>query len=222
MPSRILLGSLAAMVLVGAGCASSLSPEAQDPLPVSVQELQEQAVPVVDKQPKAQANTPPSPVPVGTTLYHGSWFSLAYPASFTARPLTPTQRVGATSRVTTDEAFFTSPDQRVEFFVYSPLWGGDPASYLEIAPTEVLVDERIQEQGEGEVPGTIGSTATRWVTVRAQDGSYMRSFVSLKKQINTGSDVHHVFGIRYRHDAAYQDYKAAYVAFKASLQQYTD
>ena len=59
-----------------------------------------------------------------TRTFRGSWFDIEYPENFTARP----------TALTTDEAYFLSPDGTVEFFVYSPLWSGDPESYLKISP----------------------------------------------------------------------------------------
>ncbi|MDD4995560.1 MAG: hypothetical protein PHW53_03805 [Patescibacteria group bacterium] len=151
------------------------------------------------------------------TLYRGTWFDIEYPNGFTPSPTTPTEiREGATY-VQTDEARFVSPDGTIEFFVFSPLWGGDPADYLTIGPAEELVDEETQESGAG-----VDSKITRWVTVRATDGSYYRSFVSIKSQVGTGSDLHHVFGIKYRDNETYELYRDAYVDFKNSLNQYSD
>ena len=106
--------------------------------------------------------------------------------------------------------------------MYSPLWSGKPETYLTIAPTEEVVSEKTEEVKESERPGQFGDRIVRWVTIKAKDGSYYRSFVSIKEQVGTGSDLHYVFGIKYQDNASYEKYREAYVAFKESLQQYAD
>lgn len=123
--------------------------------------------------------------------------------------------------VLTDEAYFTSSDERVEFFVFSPLWAGDPENYLEIAENEELVDEKIEEYFEVDDPSLVGDSRIRWVTVKAKDDSYYRSFVSKKEQIGV-SEIHHVFGIKYQDAKALEEYREEYEVFKESLVQYAD
>jgi hypothetical protein len=154
------------------------------------------------------------------SLYEGTWFDISYPSNFTASPQPAEDSLN--NRAQTDEAVFTSPDESVEFFVYSPLWSGEPKSYLEIKPSEELVDEETQVLTEAENPDQFGDKITRWVTIKAKDGSYTRSYVSKKAQVDTGSEVHHVFGIKYEDQDAYDRYKDAYQAFKESLIQYAD
>lgn len=146
--------------------------------------------------------------------YRGNWFDIDVPAGFIARPtdaIVPEESV-----YNTDEAYFTAPDGNIELYVYSPQWSGD-TDYVTIAPNEVLVDTTSKEEQED-----IGLTRTAWTTVKAKDNSYMRSFVSIRSQIDTGSEVHHVFGIRYTSQADYDKFKAEYEAFKKSLVQYAD
>jgi len=59
------------------------------------------------------------------------------------------------------------------------------------------------------------------VTIKAKDGSYYRSFVSIKEQV-TPAVVHQVFGIKYSNKESYEYYKKAYLNFKGSLVQYSD
>lgn len=157
------------------------------------------------------ANTVKPVAASGMKIYEGSWFDIQYPSSFSARPPEPKEKTG----LEPDEAFFTSPDKTVEFFVYSPLWGGDPKDYLNVAPNEKLVSEKESSSKEN------GGSLSRWVTVAAKDGSYTRSYVSVKGQIEVGG-VHHVFGIKYKDQKSYDRYKADYEAFKKSLMQYAD
>lgn len=207
----ILMTSLSVFLLLGAGCQTQKTQEQVTSLPPAAEELQTQTVPESEKQEKSETAIKTEPTQVGTALYRGTWFDIEYPQNFTARPTTPT-----------NEAFFTSPDGTVEFFVYSPLWSGNPETYLTIAPIEKVVSEKTDEVKESERSGQFGDKIVRWVTIKAKDGSYYRSFVSIKEQVGTGSDLHHVFGIKYQDNESYEKYREAYVAFKKSLRQYAD
>jgi hypothetical protein len=218
----ILLASLSAFLLLGAGCQTQQAQERVPSLPLAVEELQTQTVPESKKQEKSEAATKSEPTQSSTALYRGSWFDIEYPKNFSARPTTPTNERNSVTHVLTDEAYFTSPDETVEFFVYSPLWSEDPETYLTIASMEEVISEKTEEVKENERPGKFGSKITYWVTVKAKDGSYYRSFISTKEQVGTGSDLHHVFGIKYKNNVSYEKYREAYVAFKKSLQQYAD
>lgn len=217
MKHRLSAIPLTALLLLGAGCQKRETPPLS--LPPAVQELQTQAVP---ESPKQETRTPvaiPTPTQVPTTLYMGSWFDIRYPQEFTVSPALPASNKNGEKTIQTDEATFTSPEGTVAFFVYSPLWSGNPKEYLTIAASEELVDEKTDEKTAN---GPSGGTKTRWVTLKAKDGSYYRSFVSIRRQLGSGSELHHVFGIKYRDMAAYETHKAAYAAFKQSLRQYAD
>lgn len=209
------------LVFLGAGCEEASTEQSPSPLPPVVQELQTQPVPSSTKQETRDPAAIPLPAGASTALYTGSWFDVKYPQTFSATPNTPTTTYNGQTFVQTDEATFTSPDGSIEFFVYSPQWSGTPKTYLTVLPTEELVDEQVQETPE---TNTAQSARTRWVTIKAKDGSYYRSFVSLQKRILTqdSAELHHVFGIKYRDAAAYETYKTAYSAFKQSLRQYAD
>ena len=209
MKELTLLASLSVFLLLGAGCQQQTQEQVTS-LPLAVEELQTQTVPESEKQEKNEVTIKVEPR-VGTTLYRGTWFDIEYPQNFTARPTTPK-----------DEAYFISPDGTVEFFVYSPLWSGNPVTYLTIAPTEEVVSEKTEEVKESERSGQFGDRVLRWVTAKAKDGSYYRSFVSIKEQVGTGSSLHHVFGIKYQDSASYEKYREVYVSFKESLRQYAD
>ncbi len=208
---------LSVLALLGAGCRQEQAPPL--PLPPAAQELQKQPVPEATREETRGPVAVPTPSGTATALYRGSWFDVKYPQTFSAVPKAPATSHAGETVVQTDEATFTAADGAVEFFVYSPLWSGTPSAYLAIAPTETLVDEKTEESAGS---GVSGGTRTHWVTVKAKDGSYHRSFVSIRRQLGTGSELHHVFGIKYRDAAAYESYKAAYVSFKQSLRQYAD
>ncbi len=206
---------LSSLLLIGAGCQNSTPTEPATPLPPEVVELQTQTIPETQKQPadKQTVATPKN----NFTLYRGTYFDIQYPKGFSAKPTTPTSVYNNITSVQTDEAYFTSPDGAVDFFVFSPLWGGDPTSYLNIKNTEELVNEKTTESGSG-----YDKKIVRWVTVKAKNNLYYRSFVSIKNQVDTGSDTHRVFGIQYKDSTTYDKYRETYLTFKGSLRQYAD
>lgn len=146
-------------------------------------------------------------------VYQGQYFSIEYPSNFLAAPLKPIIDAEKYKFVDTDEATFTSPDGEVEFFVYSPLWGGEPKSYLIQKENEELTSEK-EDSNESEIGWT---KHIKWVTYTDKEGKYSRSFVSTKTE---STDL--VFGIKSINDAAYEKYKDAYVRFKESLTQFMD
>ncbi len=154
--------------------------------------------------PPASTTTPAPTEPVVTTWvkYSGPWFDIQYPQGFTAR-----------AGKLTDSAYFTSADGSIQFYVFSPLWSGDPSVDVAVnEATERIADEKTQTDGE---------VTTHWVTITARDGSYSRSYVDIINQ-NSGSPVRHVFGLRYKDAATYAHWRDAYLTFKSSLVQYAD
>lgn len=149
-------------------------------------------------------------------LYQGTWFDISYPGDFTARPLAPVNPTGERKAVETDEAFFRAPDGSAEFYVYSPLWSGEP-DYLQIRAEERTLRDEGEESGP---PDNL--QRNRFIITEAANGAAGRMILSVRAQIGSGSDTHHVFGFEYRDRAAYERYAQAFEAFKASLRQYAD
>lgn len=142
--------------------------------------------------------------------HNGDYFSVTFPEDFTA------------IEINGDEVRIVSPDESVEFYVYSPLWDGQPATYLEIWETEELADESSTITIKEDVYRD--NVQTRWVTAQARDGSYIRSYM-YQRSCNTSElldCVSYAFGIKYRDQQAYARYRDAYKAFKASLVQFSD
>lgn len=222
MKKTILLASLSVFLLLGAGCQTQRTQELTTSLPSAVAELQTQTVPENKKQEINEITKKVGHTTIGTALYQGFYFDIEYPENFTSKPTTPTTVDNGKIYIQTDEAYFTSPDGTIEFFVYSPLWAKNPETYLTIAPTEEVINEKTEEIKENERPGQYGDKIIRWVTIKAKDGSYYRSFISTKEQIGTESDLHHVFGIKYQNNESYEKYREVYIAFKESLRQYAD
>lgn len=87
-----------------------------------------------------------------------AWFEVKYPSDFTAQGL----MVSASGEENQfDGAFFTSPDGEVEFYIFSPQWGGGGE------PTDIAL--RSNEK-EGNRPLPIGrsaqKTAATYATIR--------------------------------------------------------
>lgn len=185
--------------------------ENQDTNSGAVSETLEESENQLDDSTAKSAEISALPYSTSTARFNGSWFSVAYPDDFTVTPTEPEAEFNDYQYVETDEARFLSADGRVEFFIYSPQWSGDPENYLKLADNEELVSDR--EDAEEVMPSNIH----RWVTIRAKNGSYERSYYSKKTE-----STHLVFGIKYTDQATYEAYKNAYVAFKKSLVQFAD
>ena len=96
------------------------------------------------------------------------------------------------------------------------MWSGDP-DYLRLLPIEEIVDEKIEQSGS-----EFDVRIVRRVTLKAKDSSYYRSYISIKSQVGSGSDLHHVFGIKYLDNQTHQRYRDQYLDFQESLRQYAD
>jgi len=140
------------------------------------------------------------------SAYSGAWFQIEYPPGFNAR------------RSLDDSAFFISPDNKVEFYVFSPQWKGEPTDFMLNSKTEKVVAHKEVETPKSKQAPWV--TTTRWFTVKAKNGSYWRSWVDTE---NTGGlNTRKVLGIKYRDQKAYNQYKSRYIRFKNSLIQYAD
>ncbi len=149
--------------------------------------------------------------------FHGAWFDIDYPAGWKATA------IGRSLSSTTgsDSARFTSPDGSAEFYVFSPQWNGDPPAIKLDPRREVQVSSRIQTASSGKMRGGgyLSTTVAHWYTARAKDHSYERSWVDVE---DNSLHVRHVFGIKYRSQAAQQKYKEQYAHFCKSLVQFGD
>lgn len=137
--------------------------------------------------------------------YAGAWFEIRYPPGFRVRPSQP-----STSANGYDSAFFISGDGSVEFYVFAPQWNGT-ALDIEVNPaTETVVSQNVARSG---------SKRIRRLTIRAQDGSYLRSYEDTE---DVATNTRKILGIKYVNTAAYNRYRQDYVRFKASLVQFAD
>ena len=136
-------------------------------------------------------------------VYKGAYFDIKYPATFRVRPSQRTE-----DRY--DSVFFTAPDGAVEFYVFSPIWNGDPRDIEINEGQETYVSQDTTERGGIKI---------RRVTIRARDGSYTRS---IEDRENTNTNNRTVFGIKYRDQKAYDQHRQTYLAFKKSIRQFAD
>ena len=137
--------------------------------------------------------------------YKGAWFDIEYPSTF---------KVGNSLKSATnvdgfDSATFTSPDGKVQFYVFSPQWSGEAIDIL-LKPSEIQLESSSKIQN--------GLQIKRW-TVKARNGSYFRSYEATSE---TESNINKVFGIKYGSKEDLDMYKESYLHFKNSLQQYAD
>jgi hypothetical protein len=136
--------------------------------------------------------------------YQGAWFEVKYPASFSVKP----GQKSTTKQEGYDSVYFISPDNSVEFFVFSPQWTGQGEG-IEINPnTEKLIEQNTEKHKSKNI---------RWFTVKAKDNSYLRSI-----RDDTADNTRLVFGIKYKNKAMYNKYYNDYIAFKQSLKQFAD
>ena len=136
--------------------------------------------------------------------FKGAWFEIRYPSTFKA---TPSLRSSSASGY--DSVFVTAPDDSVEFYVFSPQWNGDPRD-IELKPSEVLVSNTVERKG---------SLTIRRVAMRARNNSYYRAFEDTE---DSATNTRKVFGIKYRNQASYNQYRQIYLTFKQSLRQFAD
>ena len=150
--------------------------------------------------------TPPARAVQNTwNKYEGAWFEIRYPPGFRVRPSQP-----STSANGYDSAFFRSSDGSVEFYVFAPQWNGTARDIEVDTTTETVVSQDVARSGNKRI---------RRVTIKAQDGSYLRSYEDTE---DTVTNTRKIFGIKYANAAAYNRYRQAYVTFKASLVQFAD
>jgi len=138
--------------------------------------------------------------------FKGAYFEIQYPQGFKPRNSLKSNTFDGQY----DSAFFTSADGSVEFYIFSPLWNGKPDDIEANVGTEEIVSEAHEKNGP---------VNTRRVTLKAKDGSYLRSFEDTE---NTETNTRKVFGIKFRDRTAYEKYRQHYLTFKKSLRQFSD
>ena len=139
-----------------------------------------------------------------TKTFSGAWFDINYPSNFIAKG-----SLNSSSSGGFDSAIFKSPDNLVEFYIFSPQWSGEATDII-LKTNEELSSSKSEINGDIE---------TKWWTINHSDGSYSRSYQQVYNQsVNTKL----IFGIKYKNSSALEKYKKEYASFKNSLIQYAD
>ena len=139
-----------------------------------------------------------------TKIFNGAWFDINYPSNFIAK--------GSLKSTTSDgfeSAIFKSPDNLVEFYIFSPQWNGKATDIL-LKTKERLSSSKSQVNGDVE---------TKWWTITSSDGYYSRSY---QQKYNKSNNTKWIIGIKYKTTSALEKYKKEYAFFKKSLKQYAD
>ena len=154
------------------------------------------------------------PVKRNVKQYKGAWFSAEYPSSFKVRP----SMRSLSDSEGYDSACFESPDGTVEFYVFSP-W--PPVEYDISVPADIVLNFS-SEKIVSETTDKAGDRTIKSYTIKANDGSYSRSYQMSMDNMNDPPAVFLVVGIKYKDKASYDKYKKQYIAFKKSIVQYAD
>lgn len=133
--------------------------------------------------------------------YKGGMFDIQYPDNFIVK----------TSNESVWEAHFKSPDGLVEFYVFSP-WGITENQEIELKPN-------LEIEVQNEVKKIDVCLEIRYITYKAKDNSYFRSYED-KNGLECGGRT--IIGLKYKNKEAYEYYKETYLKFKNSLVQYAD
>ena len=139
-----------------------------------------------------------------TKIFNGAWFDINYPSNFMAK--------GSLKSTTSDgfeSAIFKSPNNLVEFYIFSPQWNGRATDIL-LKAKEKLSSSKSEINGDVEM---------KWWTITSSDGSYSRSY---QQKYNKSQNTIWIIGIKYKNASAFEKYKKQYAFFKNSLIQYAD
>jgi hypothetical protein len=143
--------------------------------------------------------------------YKGAWFEIEYPSGFKVKPA----QKSSTSTKGYDSVYFISPDNNLEFYVFSPQWQGKVRETdIEINPDrEELIEQNFTE--ETDQNGNVKKI--RAFTVKAKDNSYTRAI-----RDETTDTTRLIFGIKYKSKEFYDKFYNDYLLFKKSLRQFAD
>ncbi len=141
-----------------------------------------------------------------TGNFKGAWFEIWIPTNFKVIP----SLKSSSSSDGYESAFFRSPDSKVEFYIFSPQWNGEPSDIAVNTATEKQISTESKPSGNNIIT---------WVTIKANDGHYTRAYQDTKAK---DGSTRWVVGIKYSDQNSYNNYKEDYLKFKKSLQQFAD
>jgi len=129
--------------------------------------------------------------------FRGTGFEINYPATFKVHG------APGSLEMNLESVFFTSPDNLVEFYIFSPLHYG-------IASDIALKSNEKQSA----IQTTNGKTTNaKFWTITAKDNSYERTY---QESIDVKTGDNWVIGLKYKNQAAFAKYRNEYLAFKKS------
>jgi hypothetical protein len=129
--------------------------------------------------------------------FRGAGFEVNYPASFRAHG------APGTLELNPESVFFSSPDNLVEFYIFSPMHKG--------VATDIALKSN-EKLAPGEVSNGKTTIAKFW-TIIAKDNSYERTY---QESIDVKTGDNWVIGLKYKNQAAFNKYRNEYLAFKKS------
>lgn len=134
-------------------------------------------------------------------IFRGAGFQISYPNSFkTFGSQKSTQSNGLES------AFFPSPDNQVEFYIFSAQTMGI-ANDIAVKPNEKQGPIETQKGGTKQI---------KYWTITAKDASYERTY---QETLDANTGEHWIIGLKYKNQAAFNKYKSDYLAFKKSYRK---
>ena len=139
-----------------------------------------------------------------TKTFSGAWFDINYPSNFLAKGSLPSSTSDGY-----ESAVFKSPDNLVEFYIFSPQWNGEA--------TDIVL--KTKEKISSSKTDIKGGIETKSWTITHSDGSYSRSY---QQKYNQSQNTKWIIGIKYKNSSALEKYKKEYALFKNSLKQYAD
>lgn len=133
----------------------------------------------------------------------GAWFKVKVPKGFHALPsvhsLTATENY--------DSYFYSSPDGKVKFYIYSPQWTGNPNDI--VFPNEKIKVETAENND--------GSITRTWTLRPNRQNPFIRTFTERKSENSVL-----ITGFYYKDEAAFNEYKDEFEEFNSSVVQFAD
>lgn len=179
------------------------------------------------------------------TIYRGTLFEIIYPKAFITKPTKPVKRFDVNAyinefeldenepklppkvieNVITNNAYFTSPDGLVEFYVYAKDSTESPDYYTKVADNEIKLSSTSTKHSRKNEH--LNYVLKGWTTFKAKDGSYYRSHLHQRACHDDGNTSFNdcetqILGIKYKNIKAYQQYRNKFIGFAKSLLRTSD
>ena len=130
--------------------------------------------------------------------FRGAGFEVSYPTTFRAFGSQKSSELNAF-----ESAFFISPDNSVEFYIFAPLHNG--------LANDIAVKSNEKQSAIQTTNGK--ATNAKFWTITAKDNSYERTY---QESIDVKTGDNWVIGLKYKNQAAFAKYRNEYLAFKKS------